>query len=255
MLPDPCHTSHIKEGRVCSLIFGVHAHTVIRLLQLGVSLLATPAGGFVLNMDSPESHKTATHFGPTKTTLCDAIASRLQRYITAAQLDAQGSAYVFHAKDDPSTPLSPSAWTNYLKKVFKRFAGVSMAPKELRACAPPLPWTRFSVASTLAPPRPVRCVSVCARLRSVHHIPQVGQPLRGRRPQRGGGDAARLEDAVVSRVRQGQARSHRRCGAAGGGAVRSSLHGGLKSLPPRKPLPPHTQKVSAGARTVGTMCV
>lgn len=101
---------------------------VARTLRLGGSLQRT-ATGFSLNLGEG-AHKTSKVFGPTSTTVPPVPAAWLSRWIDLASVAPGG--FLFHA-GDPSEPCTEYAWTKLIKRVFKRNAGVALAPKDLRS--------------------------------------------------------------------------------------------------------------------------
>ena len=116
---------------------------VARKLQLGVTLKPSAAGGgFKLDLSTPDAHKTAAIFGPSTTAVPTAACALLQAWLAEAGLTASTAAakpYVFvlgsHARGavDHSKPLGAPRWTEVVKAVLKRQAGVAFAPKDLRS--------------------------------------------------------------------------------------------------------------------------
>jgi len=119
---------------------------VARKLQLGVTLKPSAAGGggFELDMATPDAHKTAAIFGPSTTAVPAAACALLHAWLAEAGLSASTAAakpYVFvlgsHARGggavDHSKPLDARRWTEVVKAVLKRQAGVAFAPKDLRS--------------------------------------------------------------------------------------------------------------------------
>ena len=124
--------------------------SVTRKLQLGVTLKPTPTG-FDLDLSTPDAHKTAAIFGPSTTRVPNAASALLRAWVAAAGLGAASSSqdgrprYVFVLGGgrrvggggggggvDHSQPLRPSRWTELVKGVLARHAGVPLAPKDLR---------------------------------------------------------------------------------------------------------------------------
>jgi hypothetical protein len=121
---------------------------VARKLQLGVTLKPTSSaagggGGFELDLRTPDAHKTAAIFGPSTTAVPAAACALLTAWLAEAGLTASTAAatkpYVFvlgsHARGtvDHSKPLGAPRWTEVVKAVLKRQAGVAFAPKDLRS--------------------------------------------------------------------------------------------------------------------------
>ena len=116
---------------------------VARKLQLGVTLKPTN-GGFELDLATPDAHKTAAIFGPSTTAVPAAACALLQAWLDAAGLTSSTAAakpYVFVLGNpargggavDHAKPLGAPRWTEVVKAVLKRQAGVAFAPKDLRS--------------------------------------------------------------------------------------------------------------------------
>ena len=114
---------------------------VARKLQLGVTLKPTAGGdGFELDLRTPDAHKTAALFGPSTTPVPAAACALLRAWLAEAGL-AEAAAqqpYVFVlGRDggavDHAKPLDARRWTEVVKAVLKRQAGVPLAPKDLRS--------------------------------------------------------------------------------------------------------------------------
>jgi len=116
---------------------------VARKLQLGVTLKPTAGGGFELDLSTPDAHKTAAIFGPSTTAVPAAACALLTAWLAEAGLTASTAAatkpYVFvlgnpaRGAVDHSKPLDARRWTEVVKAVLKRQAGVAFAPKDLRS--------------------------------------------------------------------------------------------------------------------------
>ena len=119
---------------------------VARKLQLGVTLKPTSSaagggGGFELDLRTPDAHKTAALFGPSTTPVPAAACALLRAWLAEAGLAAAAEPYVFvlgggrggGAAVDHSEPLGTPRWTETVKAVLKRQAGVPLAPKDLRS--------------------------------------------------------------------------------------------------------------------------
>ena len=105
---------------------------VARKLQLGGTLKWT-FDGYVLDLSQPDAHKTAGVFGPSKTTMSDAITRRIDAYLDLHKPGLQAGDYLFHQARHRSRPLSSSQWTRLVKACFQTHANVPFAPKDLRA--------------------------------------------------------------------------------------------------------------------------
>ena len=103
---------------------------------------AAGGGGFELDLRTPDAHKTAALFGPSTTPVPAAACALLRAWLAEAGLAAAAAKpYVFvlgggrggGAAVDHSKPLGASRWTEAVKAVLKRQAGVPLAPKDLRS--------------------------------------------------------------------------------------------------------------------------
>ena len=103
---------------------------VARLLQIG-GTLKREGGGFQLDLSQPGDHKTIAAFGPSLTTVPAVIAKSLQAHISFSAVPESG--YVFSKVGDPFEPLPSDQWTRLVQAMFKRYSGVSLAPKDLRS--------------------------------------------------------------------------------------------------------------------------
>ena len=116
---------------------------VARKLQLGVTLKPSAAGegGFELDLSTPDAHKTAALFGPSTTPVPAAACALLRGWLAEAGLAAAQQPYVFvlgggrggGGAVDHAKPLDARRWTEVVKAVLKRQAGVPLAPKDLRS--------------------------------------------------------------------------------------------------------------------------
>ena len=119
---------------------------VARKLQLGVTLKPTATsaagggGGFELDLRTPDAHKTAALFGPSTSPVPAAACALLRAWLAEAGLAAAAAEpYVFvlgrgrGAAVDHAKPLDARRWTEVVKAVLKRQAGVPLAPKDLRS--------------------------------------------------------------------------------------------------------------------------
>ena len=112
---------------------------VARKLQLGVTLKPTAVDGFELDLSTPDAHKTAAIFGPSTTPVPAAACALLRAWLAAAGLGVAAQPYVFvlgsgRCDDvDHAKPLGAPRWTELVKAVLKRQAGVPFAPKDLRS--------------------------------------------------------------------------------------------------------------------------
>jgi integrase len=103
---------------------------VYRQLQLGGSLKALGGGSFQIDLGERGSHKTSEVFGPSRTTLTEAVASRI--HVLVALDGLQSGDFLFHAVDRRAAP-SPTAWTRLVQAAFQAHSGVALSPKDCRA--------------------------------------------------------------------------------------------------------------------------
>ena len=91
--------------------------------------------GFVLDLTSARSHKTSRFHGPTIQTLSSMLNEPLSLYCTEVEYDGAGNEtpYLFHPTSDTSRCLPSSQWSQTVKAVMKKHAGVATPPKTLRA--------------------------------------------------------------------------------------------------------------------------
>jgi integrase len=75
--------------------------------------------------------ETAAVFGPTRTTVTDSVAKRIDALVALESL--REGEVLFHVDDDRSMPLEPYAWTRLVQATFKAHSGVALSPKDCRA--------------------------------------------------------------------------------------------------------------------------
>lgn len=104
----------------------------------------------LMRVSSPPSvaspPQTSRFYGPFAASLPDALTPVLDRYAQHFSFEVGGdSAYLFHP---PSLgfdrPMEGSAWSGWVKRLFKRHAGVEIAPKTLRSIF--ITWLRDNTA-------------------------------------------------------------------------------------------------------------
>ena len=74
-------------------------------------------------------------YGPFAAALPDELNSVLNAYASVLELEMGGTeAYLFHPVRSGATdrPIESSAYTAYVKRLFKNLIGVELAPKTLR---------------------------------------------------------------------------------------------------------------------------
>ena len=109
---------------------------VTRLLRLSKTLKPTVHAGFDLDLSTPDAHKTAAVFGPTRTAVPAATAELLAAWLQLVGLSTstlEPYVFVLSTKVGHDKPIDSKRWTEVVKAVFKRHSGVAMAPKELRS--------------------------------------------------------------------------------------------------------------------------
>ena len=73
--------------------------------------------------------------GPFASTLPEALTPILDEYTGVLELNAPvDGPYLFHPpQSQPDRPLEPSAWSGWVRRLFKRHHGEEVAPKTLRS--------------------------------------------------------------------------------------------------------------------------
>ena len=104
---------------------------VYRLLKLGSTLKATEDGGYQVELNEAGQHKTSAVFGATCTTLPTSVAAAIDALVSIDEL-VRGDC-LFHSDIDRAQPLTPWAYSRFVKSAFKAHAGVAMCPKDARA--------------------------------------------------------------------------------------------------------------------------
>ena len=102
---------------------------VYRLLKMGDTLKAVDST-YQVDLSERHAHKTSAVFGPSRTTVTEAVARCIKALISADGL--KDGEFLFHTSDRTS-PYSPSTWTRLVQQTFKTYSGVSLAPKDCRA--------------------------------------------------------------------------------------------------------------------------
>ena len=72
----------------------------------------------------------AATFGPSRTTVTVAVASRIDSLVTLDALEP--GEYLFHGLNRRAA-LEKSAWTRFVQAAFNAYAGVALSPKNCRA--------------------------------------------------------------------------------------------------------------------------
>jgi hypothetical protein len=111
---------------------------VLRKLRYGATLKRGEASGaWVLDLTERRGcHKTAKFYGPSVTTINPLIAVWLSAYLGLLAFDRpeeESTFYLFPVGNDFSRCVAGSQWTQMVKACFKRWSGVEVTPKTLRA--------------------------------------------------------------------------------------------------------------------------
>jgi hypothetical protein len=127
----------------CSTLWNERSniHTFMHFLLSLLQGRSNTVSGFELDLSTPDAHKTAAIFGPSTTAVPAAACALLTAWLAEARLTTNATAkpYVFvlgsHARGavDHAKPLGTPRWTEVVKAVLKRQAGVAFAPKDLRS--------------------------------------------------------------------------------------------------------------------------
>ena len=104
--------------------------SVVREFELGKTLRASADGGYLLDLSEPGQHKTSAATGPTRTTVPTKVCAAIDKLL---ELEGRDSGFIFASAAGATAPLSPTAWGRFVKRLFERYAGVSVTPKDLRA--------------------------------------------------------------------------------------------------------------------------
>ena len=118
---------------------------VIRKLRIGHTLCRHEGGGWGIDLSKVRgAHKTAKWYGPYSAKLPEALWGSLDAYAAQLAFAVGGEqAYLFHpVHGGVDRPLESSAWTLYIKRLFKRLHGAEIAPKTLRSAF--ITWLRDS---------------------------------------------------------------------------------------------------------------
>jgi hypothetical protein len=97
-------------------------------------------------------HKTSRFYGPFAASLPDVLTPILDKYMQVFAFELGGeAAYLFHPPQSGfDRPMESSAWSGWVKRLFKRHVGVEIAPKTLRSVF--ITWLR-NIPQTEYPPR------------------------------------------------------------------------------------------------------
>ena len=105
-------------------------------LRLGQTLRRKQGGGWKIDFSSiRDQHKTSRFYGPFAASLPSALTPILDKYASVLEMEPSGdSAFLFHPPQSGiDRSMEPSAWTAWVKRLFKRWHGTEIAPKTLRS--------------------------------------------------------------------------------------------------------------------------
>ena len=105
-------------------------------LRLGQTLKRKQGGGWKIDFSSiRDQHKTSRFYGPFAASLPSALTPILDKYASVLEMEPSGdSAFLFHPPQSGiDRSMEPSAWTAWVKRLFKRWHGTEIAPKTLRS--------------------------------------------------------------------------------------------------------------------------
>ena len=112
---------------------------VLRKMRFGATLKRGEApGAWLLDLTERRGqHKTAKFYGPSVTTINPLIGVWIDKYVALLRFDrvdeADSKYYLFPVSGDFGRCVAGSQWTQMIKAVFQRYAGVEVTPKTLRA--------------------------------------------------------------------------------------------------------------------------
>ena len=107
---------------------------VVRRLRLGTSLYLKEGDSQYTVDLSTLRHKTSRNYGPTIHSLPASLSEWVAEWERSTELEPlPDSPYLFPMATDWSRGYSSSGWTQLVKGVFMRHAGVATPPKDLRA--------------------------------------------------------------------------------------------------------------------------
>eukprot|EP00966_Prymnesium_polylepis_P264471 6110009-Prymnesium_polylepis.1 len=83
----------------------------------------------------PSLTHTITPYGPFAASLPDALTPILNKYANQLELEFGGDeAFLFHPpQGSVDRAMESSAWSMWVKRLFKRYTGTEVAPKTLRS--------------------------------------------------------------------------------------------------------------------------
>jgi integrase len=139
--------SVLRDAAAISLLSLIPPDRVgcIRKLRL-YHTLKKKEGGWKIDLSKQrDSHKTSRFYGPFAASLPDALNGVLDAYCAVLELEpgSDEGPYLFHPpQSNFDRPMEPSAWTGWVRRLFKRHHGEEVAPKTLRSVF--ITWLRDS---------------------------------------------------------------------------------------------------------------
>jgi len=135
----------------------------IRKLRLGHTLKKKELGpGWKMDLSKQrDGHKTSRFYGPFAASLPSALTPILDQYCAVLELEPGSDIgpYLFHPPQSHfDRPMESSAWSAWVKRLFKRHHGEEVAPKTLRSVRARLeeprshPAPRTPCSSVVTPP-------------------------------------------------------------------------------------------------------
>ena len=112
---------------------------VLRKMRFGATLKRGEAlVAWLLNLTERRGqHKTAKFYGPNVTTINPLIGLWIDKYVALLRFDRVDEAgskyYLFPVSGDFGRCVAGSHWTQMIKAVFQRYAGVKVTSTTLRA--------------------------------------------------------------------------------------------------------------------------
>ena len=120
----------------------------IRKLRLGHTLKKKESGGWMIDLSKQrDGHKTSRFYGPFAASLPAQLTPILDQYSQLFTCEFGGdAAYLFHpAQSAFDRPMEGSSWSQWVGRLFKRHAGVAIAPKTLRSIF--ITWLRSNTSA------------------------------------------------------------------------------------------------------------
>ena len=120
----------------------------IRKLRLGHTLKKKESGTWMIDLSKQrDGHKTSRFYGPFAASLPAQLTPILDQYSQLFTCEFGGdAAYIFHPPQSAfDRPMEGSSWSQWVGRLFKRHAGVAIAPKTLRSIF--ITWLRSNTSA------------------------------------------------------------------------------------------------------------